>query len=156
MAADSPAGSLRRSNNKLGTMRSPEDEANKGAKMNVSTKQHGGAFKALSLVAGLSLLCCAGVKLASPFLPHPGHAQLKALVVDGRWRHAEIDHLYKLGDEMQEAIGLVRSFPSSFRLFSLSSLARLVNFTRSLLLRARLLPLRLLRKTRAFLFLVSP
>ena len=110
MAVDSPSATVRRSN-KLGAMRSSDDEAKALTKGKAT--QHGGASslaKALAVAGTAALLCAAAVKVSSASSSHPGHAQLKALITDGKWRHAEIDHLYELGDSMQEAIGLVSCF----------------------------------------------
>ena len=116
MAVDSPT--VRRP--KLGAMRSSDDDA----KASKAKSHNGGSFaKALVVGATAALLGAAAVKVSSASSsPHPGHAQLKAVITDGKWRHAEIDHLYALGDSMQEAIGLVRtSSPSLFFLYTFLS-----------------------------------
>ena len=107
MAADSPSGNLKRPAKFGGSTRSSDDDAKAAAKGKAT--QHGGVSLAkFAFAATAALLCGAAVKISSASSPHPGHAQLKSLITDGKWRHAEIDHLYTLGDEMQEAIGLVR------------------------------------------------
>lgn len=120
MAVDSPSATVRRPN-KLGTMRSSDDDAKAG-----KAKAHNGGSsvgKALVVAATAALLgATAAVKLSSASSPHPGHAQLKAVITDGKWRDAEIDHLYALGDSMQEAIGLVRT-TSAFLFFFFFSLS---------------------------------
>ena len=125
MAVDSPSGSVRRPT-KFGAVSSSDDNAKASTK--AKAMQHGGASsssfaKAFLLAAAAAMLCCAAVKVSSNLSPHPGHAQLKALITDGKWRHAEIDHLYKLGESMEEAIGLVSFFslPSSSSVYSFST-----------------------------------
>lgn len=119
-AVDSPSGTVRRPT-KLGGLRSSDDDAKAAS---AKGKQHGGGAsslaKALALAATAGMLCGAALKISSNSSPHPGHAQLKSLITDGKWRHAEIDHLYELGEKMEEAIGLVSFFsPSSSALFLL-------------------------------------
>lgn len=127
MAGDSPSATVKRSSKFVSAMRTSDDESSKGGRL-AAGGRHGSSSSspsASSLLkwAGAAALACFSAsaafsahKLASSLAPHPGHAQLKALVTDGKWRQQEIDHLYELGDAMEEAIGLV-SFEMNPRLF---------------------------------------